>query len=494
MEPSMELQLSNMATSRSMPTLTKSATQRKPRFTSVYTEHKHTIYTYVLLRVGYDREIAEDVTSDVFLKAYRNFDRYNPEYALSTWLFTITRNTLIDHYRKGKEVIDIDGIEVEDEKDALYQLLTHEFSERDVREAIEALPEQQRICIEEQFLAGKNAKEVAEQLGISHAAARKHVSRGGGDTTRSSLVGYASDYQSNDVSMSNPFRQQMPSSTDLKIRVRLFHAWLSDHKLIGAGVLMVPAFALWMFMVLPQSPTPIDTVALVATIEAAQAEELQKAEGAIYHVVREITEGSDKPAFVRSVLGNEVDAPKRVDRVETYQHSDTALALIESNGTKQPFEAFLSREHEDGNLALHHYGPAVGKISDTRASYDEAHDLASLYTAYTSLERPSIPVLAPEAEFVDVTEGEAVARFSTTLSDTITVESFVDIETNLIAYEVIYVFDDAKNRYEMTRIEYLERNVIAAGEFDNIFDPEQFDYDVIDVREFLLSLVTLPIS
>ena len=177
MEPSVEIQLSNMVRSRSMPTL-ETATTSRPAFGAVYKEYKHTIYSYVLFRVGHDRDLTEDVVSDVFLKAYRSYDRYNSNYALSTWLFTIARNTLIDYYRKGRETIDIDAIEVHDESDALYQLLLRDISERDLEEAVAALPEAQRQCIEGQFFNGKTAKEVAEELGISHAAARKHVSRG----------------------------------------------------------------------------------------------------------------------------------------------------------------------------------------------------------------------------------------------------------------------------------------------------------------------------
>ena len=277
--------------------------------------------------------------------------------------------------------------------------------------------------------------------------------------------------------MSNPFRQTMPLSTDMKIRVRLWRAWVSDHKALSVGALLVPAMAAWMFLVVPANQVSIET--LVAEIRAAQIAEQERAEDSIYHVVREITEGQDKSQYVAAVLGVETKAAARTDRIETYQHSDTALALIESNGTNQPFEAFLSREHEDGALSLHHFGPAIAEVGEDREVYDEAHDLASLYTAYTSLERPDIPLLSEKATFVGVDTETNQAHFKTVLNDAITVDSFVDLDTKLIVKDVIYV-SDGDDTFEMTQVAYVERDVIPAEEFETIFDPTQFAYEVID--------------
>jgi len=158
-----------------MPALKQAG--NKLSFRQVYSDHKDGIYTFVLFRVGHDRDVAEDVVSDVFLKAYRSFDSYDSRYAITTWLYTITKNTLIDHYRKGRSVVDIDDLPVADDRDPLYRLVTEGVNEREVHEAIAALPEQQQHVIKEQFFAGKTAKEVGAELNLSHAAVRKQVSR-----------------------------------------------------------------------------------------------------------------------------------------------------------------------------------------------------------------------------------------------------------------------------------------------------------------------------
>ena len=53
---------------------------------------------------------AQDIVSDVFMKALKSIDRYDEQHAFSTWIFTITRRTLIDFWRKQKSTFDIDAV------------------------------------------------------------------------------------------------------------------------------------------------------------------------------------------------------------------------------------------------------------------------------------------------------------------------------------------------------------------------------------------------
>jgi RNA polymerase sigma-70 factor (ECF subfamily) len=147
-------------------------------FSRVYTTHKDKMYSYVFYRVGSDKDLAEDVVSDVFLKAYKAYDSYDDRFAMSTWLYSIARNTLIDHYRKDREMVDIDGIDVTDQTDPLFKLIDADISVTELYEAIDSLPDAQRLYIRKQFIEGYSANEIAADEGVSHAAVRKSVSRG----------------------------------------------------------------------------------------------------------------------------------------------------------------------------------------------------------------------------------------------------------------------------------------------------------------------------
>jgi RNA polymerase sigma factor (sigma-70 family) len=70
-------------------------------FTVFYEQYLPKIFKYVSYRVA-DRFLAEDITSIVFEKALTKFNQYDAEKAaISTWIFRIARNTLIDHFRAG---------------------------------------------------------------------------------------------------------------------------------------------------------------------------------------------------------------------------------------------------------------------------------------------------------------------------------------------------------------------------------------------------------
>lgn len=75
------------------------AVDAAPEFDSVYRRYIKPVYAFVSYRVM-QRATAEDITSQIFEKAWRGFDRYDPDQgSLSTWIFTIARNCLTDHFR-----------------------------------------------------------------------------------------------------------------------------------------------------------------------------------------------------------------------------------------------------------------------------------------------------------------------------------------------------------------------------------------------------------
>src|SRR5260370_20301692 len=54
----------------------------------------------LIFRMVRDRELAEDLAQDTFVKVLNHIDRYRPEFKLSSWLFKIANNVAIDHLRK----------------------------------------------------------------------------------------------------------------------------------------------------------------------------------------------------------------------------------------------------------------------------------------------------------------------------------------------------------------------------------------------------------
>ncbi len=83
----------------------------KRQFERFYDDYFERIYTFVFYRVGGNRELARDLTQDVFLKAFEAFERYDPNKSQSAWIYTIARNHIINTYAKTRPGVTLEEIE-----------------------------------------------------------------------------------------------------------------------------------------------------------------------------------------------------------------------------------------------------------------------------------------------------------------------------------------------------------------------------------------------
>jgi RNA polymerase sigma factor (sigma-70 family) len=153
-----------------------------PDFDEWFREHRPTVYRYVRFRLA-TREAAEDVTSEVFMKALRALDRYDPTRASPrTWLLRIARNAVTDHLRSLRRRSSL-HVSLDRVPDLVADVPTQE--ERVLREErIEMIlnanhglrPADQEI-LSLRYGAGLNNQEIAEALNISGNAVAVRVHR-----------------------------------------------------------------------------------------------------------------------------------------------------------------------------------------------------------------------------------------------------------------------------------------------------------------------------
>src|SRR5471030_3473963 len=82
---------------------------REPAFRELIRRYERPVFS-LIFRMVRDRELAEDLAQDTFVKVLNHIDRYRPEFKLSSWLFKIANNVAIDHLRKRQiPTISMDG-------------------------------------------------------------------------------------------------------------------------------------------------------------------------------------------------------------------------------------------------------------------------------------------------------------------------------------------------------------------------------------------------
>lgn len=141
----------------------------------------------VILNVLKNRQEAEDVLQDVFLKIWKNASRYNPALGSPiSWLITVARNSSYDRYRKRTRFAEQHETSQQDLTDMASTnqperpddfLLSTERSQK-IRTALESLAPDQRTAIELAFFSGHTQQEVSEKLGVPLGTVKARIRRG----------------------------------------------------------------------------------------------------------------------------------------------------------------------------------------------------------------------------------------------------------------------------------------------------------------------------
>lgn len=143
-------------------------------FGVLYDQYMPQIYRFVLLRIGGGREEAEDLTREVFVNAWQNMPTYSERgFPLSSWLYQIARNRIIDHFRTKKSSVPLDEcIATEELEEELGPDVDATLALERVQEAIAKLGEEQQTVLIMRFVEDRPTAEVAKVLGKTEGAIR----------------------------------------------------------------------------------------------------------------------------------------------------------------------------------------------------------------------------------------------------------------------------------------------------------------------------------
>src|SRR5436305_14361465 len=157
----------------------------------------------LIFRMVRDRELAEDLAQDTFIKVLNHIDRYRPEFKLSSWLFKIANNVAIDHLRRRQlDTVSIDGSPHAQTQDAIeatsFDVVGQQESALDemearelggaIERAIATLRPEYRSCIVLRHVEGHSYEEIAQILDLPLGTVKTYIHR-----ARNELRGYLAD-------------------------------------------------------------------------------------------------------------------------------------------------------------------------------------------------------------------------------------------------------------------------------------------------------------
>ena len=160
-------------------------------YRELLTRYERPVFSLVF-RMVRDRETAEDLSQETFIKVLNNLDRYSPEFKFSSWLFKIANNLTIDHLRRRR----IDTISIEGAPDAVTaesaratsiavvsgnESPLEELESRELGTAIERaigkLRLEYRACIMLRHVEDKSYEEIAEIVKLPLGTVKTYIHR-----------------------------------------------------------------------------------------------------------------------------------------------------------------------------------------------------------------------------------------------------------------------------------------------------------------------------
>ena len=164
---------------------------RELAFRELVRRYERPVFSLVF-RMVRDRETAEDLAQDAFVKVLNHIDRYSPEFKFSSWLFKIANNVAIDHLRRRRiETISMDGsphassaAEVEatafdlqsEQESALEEMEAKELGSA-IERAIAKLRPEYRSCILLRHVEDRSYEEIAATLDLPLGTVKTYIHR-----------------------------------------------------------------------------------------------------------------------------------------------------------------------------------------------------------------------------------------------------------------------------------------------------------------------------
>lgn len=160
----------------------KAAKEDLSNFTALYEKYFKAVYRYSYKRVSLNKSLAEDITSETFVKAIENFEKFDyTGKPFVAWLYQIAHNLIVDYFRSKKEQnVSLDSLVIppEEDKESILSTLSKEELKKKITDNLEKLPDEVRNLFTLKLTEDLTFKQIAKTLDDTEGAVKMRYYRG----------------------------------------------------------------------------------------------------------------------------------------------------------------------------------------------------------------------------------------------------------------------------------------------------------------------------
>ena len=181
----------DLATATDQEVVAEARAGRQAAYRELVRRYERPIFS-LIYRMVRDRELAEDLAQETFVKALNAVESYRPEFKFSSWIFKIANNVAIDHLRRRElstlsldgsphaatpEAIQATALQLGDRQEtALEELEARELG-GEIEQAIGRLLPEYRACILMRHVEGRPYEEIATMLDLPLGTVKTYIHR-----------------------------------------------------------------------------------------------------------------------------------------------------------------------------------------------------------------------------------------------------------------------------------------------------------------------------
>lgn len=151
--------------------LVRKSLQDKNAYAFLVERYEEKLLRYILRISASSLEDAQDILQEVFISAYKNLNSFDQDLKFSSWIYRITHNRVISHYRKTSarpKTVTYEGdnelLNILASEEDLARDLERKYSAEEVKEILNLMEEKYREVLVLKFLEDKDYKEIADVL------------------------------------------------------------------------------------------------------------------------------------------------------------------------------------------------------------------------------------------------------------------------------------------------------------------------------------------